>query len=110
MLTEEFTAQVKRVLTAEGIYLLNCGDEPSLGTARREAATVASAFRHVAIIADPPMLKGRRYGNIVIAGSDAPLAQSACLPRELLAGAMPATLWDDVRVRQFAARQLPFRD
>lgn len=110
LLTEEFTAQVKRVLSPEGIYLLNCGDSPALANARREAATVAAAFRHVAIIADPPMLKGRRYGNLVIAGSDLPLAVGSGLPRKLLAGAMPATLWSDAQVREFAYNQPVFKD
>lgn len=110
LLTEEFTGQVKRVLGEAGIYLLNCGDSPALANARREAATVAAAFRHTAIIADPPMLKGRRFGNLVIAGSDAPLATGAGLPRKLLAGAMPASLWDDAQVRQFARNQPVFRD
>lgn len=110
LLTEEFVAEVKRVLSTDGIYLLNCGDAPSLANARREAATVAAAFAHTAIIADPPMLKGRRFGNIVLAGSDAPLATGAGLPRALLAGAMPATLWDDAQVRAFARSHQPFKD
>lgn len=110
LLTEEFTGEVKRVLSPEGIYLLNCGDTPALTNARREAATVAAAFRHTVIIADPPMLKGRRFGNLVIAGSDLPLATGAGLPRKLLAGAMPATLWDDEQVRRFARNQQVFKD
>ncbi|WP_427016165.1 spermidine synthase [Pseudarthrobacter sp. P1] len=101
--TAEFTAQVRRVLAPGGVYAVNCGDAPALATARREAATIAAAFPHTAIIADPPMLKGRRYGNIIIAGSDAPLGQDPALPRTLLGGAMPAQLWDDAKVRQFAA-------
>lgn len=110
LLTEEFTAQVKRVLAPEGIYLLNCGDTPALANARREASTVAGAFRHTAIIADPPMLKGRRFGNLVIAGSDVPLATGGGLPRKLLGGAMPATLWDDEQVRRFARNHQVFKD
>ncbi|MCW1250570.1 fused MFS/spermidine synthase [Acaricomes phytoseiuli] len=110
LLTAEFTEQAKRVLSESGIYLLNCGDAPSLRHARREAATMAAAFQHTAIIADPPMLKGRRYGNIVMAGSAAPLARGTWLARELLSGAMPATIWDDAAVRRFAAGQEPYRD
>ncbi|WP_394940598.1 spermidine synthase [Psychromicrobium sp. YIM B11713] len=108
--TQEFIAQVKRVLSPEGIYLLNCGDAPALSNARREAATLAASFAHTALIADPPMLKGRRFGNIVMAGSDAPLATGAGLPRALLAGAMPATLWDDAQFRAFARSHQPFSD
>ncbi|MEB7503128.1 fused MFS/spermidine synthase [Arthrobacter koreensis] len=97
----EFLAHAKRVLAADGLYVVNCGDSPDLKTARREAATVAASFRHTAIVADPAMLKGRRYGNIIIAGSDVPFAEDASLPRTLLGGAMPAHLWDDAKVRSF---------
>ncbi|MCY0904112.1 spermidine synthase [Arthrobacter sp. H14-L1] len=99
--TAEFTAAARRVLAPGGMYIVNCGDGPALATARREAATIGAVFRHTAIIADPTMLKGRRYGNIIIAGSDVPLGQSPSLPRELLGGAMPAHLWDDSEVRSF---------
>ena len=100
--TAEFLGHAKRVLAPDGLYAVNCGDAPDLRTARREAATIAAAFRHTAIIADPAMLKGRRYGNIIIAGADVPFAGEAGLPRRLLGGAVPAQLWDDAKVRGFA--------
>ncbi|WP_404320997.1 spermidine synthase [Arthrobacter luteolus] len=97
----EFLVHAKRVLAADGLYVVNCGDAPDLRMARREAATIAASFRHTAIVADPAMLKGRRYGNIIIAGSDVPFAEDAALPRTLLGGALPAQLWDDAKVRAF---------
>ncbi|MCQ9162629.1 MULTISPECIES: spermidine synthase [unclassified Arthrobacter] len=108
--TAEFTAAAKNVLSPGGVYVVNCGDSPALATARREAATIAAAFAHTAIIADPPMLKGRRSGNIIIAGSDAPLGGGAGLPRALLRGAMPARLWDDAQVRQFGHSSVVLTD
>lgn len=101
--TREFTEQARRVLSATGIYLVNCGDTADLVRARREVATIGAVFQHTAMIADPPMLKGRRHGNIVIAGSNQPLEGSPGLVRALLAGAVPAQYWDDARARQFAA-------
>lgn len=100
--TAEFTEAAKKVLMPDGVYVVNCGDSPALTTARREAATIAAAFKHAVIIADAPMLKGRRSGNVIIAGSDAPLGDGSSLPRNLLGGAMPAQLWDDAKVRLFA--------
>lgn len=99
--TAEFTAAARKVLVPGGVYVVNCGDAPSLTIARREAATIAAAFEHTVIIADPAMLKGRRSGNIIIAGSDSPLGDGAGLPRILLGGAMPAHIWDDFKVRDF---------
>ncbi len=101
--TQEFTRSVKRVLGPGGVYVVNCGDSPNLAMARREAATIGGEFGHTAIIADPAMLKGRRYGNVIIAGSDAPLGAAPGLARELLGGGVPAQLWQDERVRTFAA-------
>ena len=51
----------------------------------------------------PAMLKGRRYGNMVMAGSDVPFGDDPQLRRRLLGGAVPAHLWDDAQVRAFAA-------
>lgn len=108
--TAEFTQEAKKVLIPGGVYVVNCGDSSALINARREAATIADAFKFTAIIADPPMLKGRRSGNIIIAGSDAQLGDGAGLPRTLLGGAMPAQLWDDAKVRQFGRSALVLRD
>lgn len=101
--TAEFTRSAKRVLTADGVYVVNCGDNSDLALAKREAATIGAEFAHTAIIADPAMLKGRRYGNVIIAGSDAPLGDDPGLARELLGGGLPAQAWQDARVRSFAA-------
>ncbi|MBT1003373.1 fused MFS/spermidine synthase [Paenarthrobacter sp. DKR-5] len=108
--TLEFTRAAGRVLAPGGIYMVNCGDSPDLAHARREAATIASVFEHTVAIADPPMLKGRRYGNIIIAGSDADLGAGPSLSRDLLKDAMPAHCWDDAQVRRFGLGAALYRD
>lgn len=110
LLTTEFTAHVRRVLAPGGIYVVNCGDTRDLTKTRREAATIGRIFPHTAIIADPAMLKGRRYGNVVIAGSDVPLGEDPALARELLGGGVPAHVWLDGQVRSFARDAKPLRD
>ncbi|MFL4476269.1 spermidine synthase [Paeniglutamicibacter sp. MACA_103] len=100
--TLAFTAHAARVLDAEGLYIVNCGDTPALENARREAATIGAVFKHVAIVADPTMLKGRRHGNVIIAGSNAPIPAGPGFIRELLGGGVPAQHWDDATVRAFA--------
>ena len=101
--TREFNDHVRRVLAPGGIYVVNSGDAPDLRNAREDAATIAASFEHTVIIADPAMLKGRRYGNMVMAGSDLPLDGDPQLARRLLGGAVPAHLWNDAQVRAFAA-------
>jgi spermidine synthase len=108
--TAEFTREAKKVLAPDGVYMVNCGDGPDLRMARREAATIASVFAVTAVIADPAMLKGRRYGNIIIAGSDAPLGEDPNLVRGLLGGGVPAHLWQDEQVRRFASGSQPLND
>ncbi|MCG2624290.1 fused MFS/spermidine synthase [Arthrobacter sp. I2-34] len=100
--TLEFTRAARRVLAPGGIYLVNCGDSPRLELARREVATIGEVFGQVAVIADPPMLKGRRFGNVVIAGSDQPLGEDPQLARTLLGGAVPARLLDPEAAAKFA--------
>ncbi|GAB46075.1 hypothetical protein GOTRE_145_00850 [Gordonia terrae NBRC 100016] len=100
--TTQFTERVRDVLTPGGLYLANCGDSRDLAGARAEAATVGAAFDHLALIADAAMFKGRRTGNIVIAGSDAPLEPSATLIRTLLSDPLPAQILSGDRAREFA--------
>ncbi|WP_187975537.1 spermidine synthase [Corynebacterium poyangense] len=93
--TREFVSEVSRSLSPQGLYLANCGDHSDLHLARDEIATLASVFSEVAVIADPPMLKGRRYGNLVLIASHRPLVQdhspaAAKLGTKLLGGAVPA--------------------
>ncbi|AZI59511.1 spermidine synthase [Nakamurella antarctica] len=107
--TVEFTELTRQKLRAGGMYLLNCADHPDLTLARKEASTVSSVFAHVAMCADPSMLKSRRRGNVVIVGSDNPIGGEN-LAQILLAGAVPAQLWQQDRVRAFGRGYAPLRD
>lgn len=71
--TVEAAAQVHRALTPGGLYLVNLTDHPPLPAARAEVAALREVFGHVLLVADPAILRGRRYGNLVLAASDAPL-------------------------------------
>ncbi|MBO1269258.1 spermidine synthase [Arthrobacter cavernae] len=101
--TREFNDHADKVLAPGGLYVVNSGDAPDLKNAREDAATIADTFEHTMIIADPAMLKGRRYGNMVMAGSHEPFGDDPGLARTLLGGAVPAHIWDDAQVRAFAA-------
>ena len=67
--TVEFTRTVAESLAPGGLYILNCGDGPALTGARAEASALLEVFEYVCIVADSAMLKGRRRGNVIIAGS-----------------------------------------
>jgi len=107
--TVEFTRAVASTLTESGVYLVNTADRPPLTFARREAATVAEVFEHVLVIAEPGVLKGRRYGNVVITAADRPLPTPA-LDRRLRSLPVPATVLDRAASREFIGTFQPFTD
>lgn len=103
--TAELTADVSRVLRPGGLYLANCADRPPLTLARSEVATVASVFAHVAAVAEPAQLKGRRYGNVVIAATDSPaVLDSPALGRALRSLPVPAHVLHGAELSSFASR------
>ena len=76
---------------------------------------MAEVFTHVAVIADPPMLKGRRYGNIILIASDSELPhdgspEAAAIAKPLLSGAVPAHFRDESWTRRFVKGATPRRD
>ena len=101
LITADFARQVKRVLRPGGIYACNCADAADLALSRAELATLGSVFPYLLATADAPMLKGRRRGNVILAGSDQPF-DAVDLARRLRGGPAPAQLWDDATCRDFA--------
>lgn len=100
--TVEFFAQARNALSPEGMYVANCGSHADLKEAKEELAGMLEVWPHVSVIADPPMLKGRRYGNIVLIGANTPLEASPSLNRELLKGAVPAQFKHEKWARSLA--------
>jgi len=107
--TAEFHADVARVLAPGGVYAVNVADRTTTYEARIEAATLLTVFRHVVVVAEPAQLRGRRFGNVVVFGSDASLPEAA-LTRRLASGAVRARLLPTERVRELAAGQAVRRD
>ncbi|MEX0789518.1 MAG: fused MFS/spermidine synthase [Actinomycetota bacterium] len=71
--TLETAEEIRRILRPDGIYLVNVIDFAPLNFARAEAATLAEAFPHVAVISRPDVLAGRSGDNLVMVGSESPL-------------------------------------
>ncbi|GGX86652.1 spermidine synthase [Streptomyces anandii] len=69
----EFLDEVRRVLRPDGILAANLADGPPLAHLRGQIATAAARFGELALVADPAVLRGKRFGNAVLVASDAPL-------------------------------------
>lgn len=108
--TVEFFEAARSSLSENGLYIANCGDHSDLTNAKEELAGMMEVFPHVAVIADPAMLKGRRYGNIMLLGTDHPLEASPQLTRRLLQGAVPAQFKDEKWARQLSSGAEPRHD
>jgi spermidine synthase len=107
--TRQFLGEVARVLAQDGIYLANLADAPPLAKARDEAATLLATFRHVVLIAEPAQFSGRRFGNVVVAGSRERLPIEG-LVRRLASAPIRARMLATNEVRAFASGRRPLDD
>ncbi len=107
--TVEAAAEVRRVLSPDGLYLVNLTDHPPLRQARAEVAALQELFASVALLADPAILRGRRYGNVVLAASAAPLPM-ARLERDLRRLPLPVRLVHGAELATFRGTLAPERD
>ncbi|MCW3813265.1 fused MFS/spermidine synthase [Micromonospora sp. DR5-3] len=73
----EYAAEVARVLRPAGFYLANIADGPPLRHARAQVATVRTVLPRACLVSDAAVLRGRRYGNLVLVASrvDPPVAE-----------------------------------
>lgn len=79
--TVEYFGDVARILRPAGRMLINLADGKGLAFARRLLATVCATFRHVALLAHPSVLRGRRFGNIILVASRVTLPLDALTRR-----------------------------
>jgi spermidine synthase len=72
--TRETVREVARVLTAEGVYVINLLDYGPLAFARAEVATLTDVFDHVALATEAETLTqgDEAGGNLVLIASDDP--------------------------------------
>jgi hypothetical protein len=98
----EFYRAAVALLAPHGILLANIADGPGLPFARSQAATLVEAIGTVAALAETQILKGRRFGNIVLVGCASPLPFE-WMPRLLAAGPHPAKVVAGEELSQFIA-------
>ena len=105
----EFTRAAAGALAPAGVYAVNVGDGPPLAHARGRVAAVRAVFPHVCVMAEPAVLRGRRFGNLVVAGSGRELPLAG-LTRRLAADPFPARLVAGAELDRFTAGAAPIAD
>lgn len=88
LVTTEAAAEVARVLGPAGIVLANLADEPGLRWIARVAASLDPHLGPPLLVGLHEVLKGRRFGNVVLAAGTRPL-QVAALRRAAAAQPLP---------------------
>ncbi|WP_344009177.1 fused MFS/spermidine synthase [Streptomyces thermospinosisporus] len=105
----EFLDEVRRALAPGGIYTANIADGPPLPYLRGQIATAAARFAELALIADPAVLRGKRFGNAVLVASDAPLPVAE-LTRRSASDPHPGRVQHGRELRDFTGGAVPVTD
>ena len=87
----EFYREACTLLRPGGVVLVNVTDGPGLAFARGQASTLKTVFGNVMMLAETQILKGRRFGNVVMVASSAPLP-AEWTPRLLAGGPHPSVV------------------
>ncbi len=100
--TVECAAAAARALRPGGIYAVNVADGPPLRHAKEQVSTIGSVFPSGYMIAEPAVLRRRRFGNLVLAGSRRAFPEEE-LRRRAAADPFPARLVCGANLVRFAA-------
>jgi spermidine synthase len=104
--TTEFAAAAYAALAPGGTYVINVTDLPPLAFTRRQVATTRSAFPDVCALAEVGLVRGRRYGNVILAGRRVP----GRLPVERITRRTDAMVLHGRELDDFAAGAHPLTD
>ena len=107
----EFYQKITPLLKPNGLVEVNTTDGMNQGFARGQVATLASLFETVVAIGEPQTLKGRRFGNVVLIASNAPVNRDLdWLPRLLAGGPHPARMLAGRELKQWWRGATPVTD
>jgi len=109
LISVEFTGLAQRVLAPAGVFVANIGDGPPLAHTRSRVATARAVFQDACLIADATVLRGRRFGNLVLAAADVSLP-AGDLTRLVAADPFPARLLHGAELDRFASGARPITD
>ncbi|MFD0144707.1 MULTISPECIES: spermidine synthase [unclassified Streptomyces] len=105
----EYAREARRVLRPGGIYAANLADGAPFAFLRSQLATFAAVFPELALIAEPAVLRGRRFGNAVLVASDREI-DTIRLARRAAADAFPARVEYGDTLTRFTGDARPVGD
>jgi hypothetical protein len=105
----EFYAAVARTLRAGGFYAANIADGAPLSFARAQVTTLRAALPEACLIADPAVLRGRRFGNLILVGGTVPPPITE-LTRKAAGDPFPGRLMHGEELTRFAGGAPPVTD
>ncbi|MEV5610002.1 fused MFS/spermidine synthase [Streptomyces sp. NPDC052225] len=104
--TEGYAREADRVLRPGGVYAANLADGAPFAFLRSQLATFSGVFAHLALVAEPAVLRGRRFGNAVLIASQAELDVPE-LARRTARDAFPARVEHGPGLRRFVGDARP---
>ncbi|MBQ1124067.1 fused MFS/spermidine synthase [Streptomyces sp. B15] len=98
--TLPYAREVERVLRPGGTYVANLADAAPFRFLASQLATFAAVFPQLAVVAEPAVLRGRRFGNILLLASrhQQPLSE---LARRCSADPFPARVEHGAALERF---------
>jgi SAM-dependent methyltransferase len=106
----EFVTEAARTLAPGGVYAVNLADGGRLDFVRSQVATVRSVFPNLLLIADPAVLRGRRFGNVVLVASHGELPSLAALSRLTASDPFPGRVEHGATLADFPGGAAVVRD
>ncbi len=107
--TLSYARSVERVLRPHGVYLVNLADSAPFPFVGSQLATLGAVFGHLALVAEPAVLRGRRFGNTVVVASheELPLGE---LVRRAASDVFPARVEYGPALDQLTSGRAPVED
>lgn len=105
----EFVRAAERTLSPTGVYAANVADGTGLAFARCQVAGVRAVFAHTCVIAASTVLRGRRFGNLVLVASQSELPTER-LARAVAGDPFPARVVHGDRLTRFVGGTAPLTD
>ncbi len=109
LVSVEFLDELTRVGRGRRVVIYNLTDIAPFSWSKRVVAGIAERWRHLLVGAEPAVFKGRRFGNLVVSGSDHRL-DLAALRRATAAQAYPYRWLSGSEVRGWIGSAAPFTD